>query len=67
MCGWASYQYSVNSCIASVRPESHTLQNKNDVYPCTNLSLAVLLDVLLTTDGNVESVQESENTIPEVS
>ena len=27
---------------------------------------AVCTDVLLTTDGNVESVQESENTIPEV-
>ena len=31
-----------------------------------NHSPAVLTDVLLTTDGNVGSVQESENTIPEV-
>ena len=28
---------------------------------------AVCTDVLLTTDGNVESVQESENTIPVLS
>ena len=60
-------RYSVNSCIASVRPESDTLQNNNDVYPCTNRSLAELSDVLLTIDGNVGSVQKSENTILEVS
>ena len=49
-------RYSVNSCIASGRPESDTLQNKNDVYLCMNQSLAVLSDVLLTTDGNVAKI-----------
>ena len=54
-------QGSVNRCIASIMPESHTLQHKNDACLSTIHSPAVLL----TTDENVGSVQESENTIPE--
>ena len=57
-------QGSVNSCIASVRPESHTLQNRNDVYPQITHQLCCQMCCWAWRDGSIGSVQESENTIP---